>query len=63
MVEEGASERFEEILIEGRDSISREDLLKFIRSNFEELSLKNIESLQKIILPIQEEILNIVEDN
>ena len=28
MVEEGASERFDEIFIEGRDSISREDLLK-----------------------------------
>ena len=63
MVEEGASERFEEILIEGRDSISREDLLKYIRSNFEKLSLRNIKSLQKIILPIQEEILKIVENN
>ena len=28
MVEEGASEKSDEILIEGRDSISREDLLK-----------------------------------
>ena len=40
------SERFDEILIEGRDSISREDLLKYIRSNFEGLSLRNIESLR-----------------
>ena len=63
MVEEGASERFDEILIERRDSLSREDLLKYIRSNFEELSLKNIESLQEIILPIQEKLLEIVEDN
>ena len=63
MVEERASERFDEILIEGRDSISREDLLKYIRSNFEKLSLKNIESLQEIISPRQEEILEIVEDN
>ena len=52
------SERFEKILIEGRDSISRKDLLKYIRSNFEGLSLKNIESLQEV-LPIQEEILEI----
>ena len=37
-------ERFDEILIEGRDSISREDLLKYIRLNFEGLSLRNIES-------------------
>ena len=36
MVEEGASERLDKILIEGRDSISREDLLKYTRSNFEE---------------------------
>ena len=53
MVEEGASERFDEILIEGRDSIRREDLLKYIRSNVEGLSLRNIESLQEIILPTQ----------
>ena len=45
MVEEGASERFDEILIEGIDSISREYLLKYIRSNFEGLSVRNIESL------------------
>ena len=57
-MEEGASERFEEILIEERDSISQKDLLKYIRSNFEGLSLKNIESLQEV-LPIQEEILEI----
>ena len=63
MVEEGASERFDEILIEGIDSIRQEDLLKYIRSNFEGLSLRNIESLQEIILPMQEEILEIVEDN
>ena len=52
MVEEGASERFDEISIEGRDSISREDLLEYIRSNFDGLSLKNIESLQEIIIII-----------
>ena len=63
MVEEGASERFDEILIEGRDSIKRENLLKYIRSNFEGLSLKNMESFHEIILPIQEEILEIEEDN
>ena len=34
-----------------------------MRSNFEGLSLRNIESLQEIILPIQKEILKIVEDN
>ena len=41
MVEEGASERLDEMIIVGKDSISREDSLKYIRSNFEELSLKN----------------------
>ena len=45
MVEEGASDRFDEILIGERDSISRKDLLKYIKSNFEGLSLRNIESL------------------
>ena len=44
------SERLDEILIEVRDSIKRKDLLKYIRSSFEGLSLKNIESLKKIIL-------------
>ena len=62
MVEEGASKRFDEILIEGRDSIRREDLLKYIRSNVEGLSLRNIESLQEIILAIQEEALEVVEE-
>ena len=52
MVEEGTSGRLNEILVEGRDSISQENLLKYIKSNFEGLSLRNIESLQKIILPI-----------
>ena len=56
MVEEGESKRFGEILIERRDSISREDLLKYIRSNFEGLSLRKIESLQEIISTIQKEI-------
>ena len=56
MVEEGASKRFDKILIEERDSIRREDLLKYIRSNFEGLSLRNIKSLQKIILQMQERI-------
>ena len=54
-MEKGASERFDEISIEGRDSIRREGLLKYISSNVEGLSLRNIESLQKIILSIQEE--------
>ena len=57
------SERFDEILIEGRDSISREDLLKYKRSSFESLSLRTIESLQEIILPIQEEILETAKVN
>ena len=51
------SKRFDGRAIEGRDSISRENLLKYIRSNSEGLSLQNIESLQKIILPMQEKIL------
>ena len=63
MVEKGTSERFDEILIEGRNSISRENLLKYIRSNFEGLSLMNIKSLKEVVLPIQKEILEIVEDN
>ena len=37
MREEGASERFIEISVEERDSIGRNDLLKYIRSNFERL--------------------------
>ena len=63
MVEEGASERLVEILIEGRDSISRKDLLKYIKSNFKGLSLRNIEALQEIIWPIQEKALEIEEAN
>ena len=63
MVDQGASGRLDELLIEGRNSIMRENLMKYIRSNFEGLSLKNIESLQEIILPIQKEILEIVKDN
>ena len=62
MVEKGASERSDGILIEGRDSIRREDLLKYKGSNFERLSLKNIKTLQEIILPIREKIPEIVED-
>ena len=53
MVEKRVSERFDEILLEGRDSIYREDLLKYIRSNFEGLNLRNRESLQEILLQIQ----------
>ena len=34
MVEDGVSVRFVEISIEGRNSINREDLLMYIRSNF-----------------------------
>ena len=41
MREEETSKRFDRISIEERDSISRKDLLKYIRSNFEELSLRN----------------------
>ena len=59
MVENGASEKFNEISIEGRDSLSRKNLLKYIISNSETLSLRNIESLQKIISQIQEVILDI----
>ena len=43
MVEKEATERFDEILIEGRGSISLEDLLKYIGENFEGLSLSYIE--------------------
>ena len=57
MVEKGVSKRFDGRAIEERDSISLENLLKFIRSNSEGLSLQNIESLRKIILPMQEKIL------
>ena len=60
MVEEGASERFDEILIEERDSIRRNNLLKYVRSDFERLSLRNIESLQDIVLALQKQILEIV---
>ena len=56
------SERFNEISIEEKNSIRREDLLKYIRSKFEGLSLRNIKSFQEIILPIQEKILEIVKD-
>ena len=42
MVEEGASERFDEILIEGQDSMKRKDLLKYIKSNFKLKSYKKI---------------------
>ena len=45
MVERWASGGFDVISIEGRDSISRENLLKYIRLNFEGLGLKNIKSL------------------
>ena len=46
MVEEGASERLDKILIEERELIRRENLLKYIRLSFEGLSLKNIKSFQ-----------------
>ena len=36
MVEKWANERFDEIEIEGIDSINREDLLKYIRSNLKD---------------------------
>ena len=55
MVEEGASEKFDEISIEGRDSINRENFLKYIRSKFVVLSLKNIESLKENNPSIKEE--------
>ena len=35
MVEEGERERFNELLIEKRDFMSRKNLLKYTRSNFE----------------------------
>ena len=59
-MEEGASERLDKIVTGGRDLISREDLLKYLRSNFEGLSLRNIES--EIFLTTQEEILEIADD-
>ena len=62
MVKKGASENFDEISFVGGNSISRSDLLKYVRSNFERLSLKNIESLQENILPMQEEISEILEN-
>ena len=66
MMGEGTSKSFDgisiEVSIEVRDLISREDLLKYKRSSFEGSSLKSIKSLQEIILPIQEKILEI-EDN
>ena len=34
VMDEGASGKFDRISIEGRCSISRKDLLKYIRSNF-----------------------------
>ena len=63
MVKIEASERSDERSIERRDSISRKNSLKYIGSNFEGLSLKNIEPLQEIILPIQEIFKNIVGYN
>ena len=62
MVEKGASERFDEISIKGRDSINRINLLKYIRSTLEVLSLRNIESLKEIVLLTQKDILEIVEN-
>ena len=53
MVEEVMSERFDEISIKRKDSITRKDLLKCVKPNFEELNLRNIESLQEIILQVQ----------
>ena len=49
MVEEGGSEKLNKILIEGKNLIRRKDLLKYISSIFEGLSLRNIESFQEII--------------
>ena len=63
MVEKKSSEGSDEKLIEGRNLISGKNLLKYIRSNFEILCSRNIKSLQKIILPIQENILKIAEDH
>ena len=62
MVEERASGRSAKIFIEGRNSINREILLKYMRSNFERLSLRNIESFQEIILLIQKEISGLVKE-
>ena len=47
MEEEGANERFDKTSIEKKDSIYREDLLKYISSSFERLSLRKTESLKK----------------
>ena len=57
------SEKLAEILIEGKDSISRKDLLKYFKSNFEGLSLRNRKTLHENISPIQNEILKLVKDN
>ena len=62
-MEEGASERLAKIVVGGRDLISREDLLKYLRSSFEGLSLRNIESLQEIVSPKQEEISEVEDDS
>ena len=53
MVEEVMSERFDEISMKRKDSISQKDLLKYVKPNFEKLNLRNIESLQEIILLVQ----------
>ena len=53
MVGEGASERFDEISFEEKNSISREDLLKYIVSNFEILSFRNIESCKRLFFQLE----------
>ena len=55
--EKEASERFDNVIVKGRDFLSQNDLLKYIRSKFERLSLRNIESHQETILPMQEGII------
>ena len=62
-MEEGASGRLDKIVTGGRGLISREDLLKYLRSSFEGLSLRNIESLQEIISPKQEKISEVEDDS
>ena len=43
--------------------MSQKNFLKYIKLNFEELSLRNTKSLQEIILLIQKYILEIAKDN
>ena len=45
----------------GESQKVEKNLLKYVKSNFEKMSLRNIESLRDILFPLQKEILGIVE--